>query len=295
MSETEFIHLRPIEMKQALEFTASTTGFAPRFLEKDYWCSLILRELYRVECSLVFKGGTLLTKAFTGFDRLSEDLDFTLPTQVTDSRSVRSQRAKKVKGRFDQVAEDLDLTWIGDWVGHNNSKQYRGRLQYPSVLEETESVLVEVGQREAILTQAVDTPLETLLKEPLFQEPAVAKYTAKTLSLEEAYAEKLRAALTREPAAIRDLYDIWLAHRLGLLPNENAEWLNLVQLKSKGLDLAQALSISRVQAFKAGIKTELVPMLRSESIRTFHFERAVELLDTMLHDLLSIQQPDIRP
>lgn len=292
MSENEFIHLRPIEMKQALEYTASTTGFAPRFLEKDYWCSLILRELYREECPLIFKGGTLLSKAFTGFNRLSEDLDFTLPTQTADSRSIRSQRAKEMKGRFDQIAEVIGLSWIEDWSGHNNSRQYQGRLQYPSVLGDTESVLIEMGQREAILTQAVDTPLETLLKEPLFQEPAVAVFTAHTLSLEEAYAEKLRAALTREPAAIRDLYDIWQAHSLDLLPIDNAHWLDVVRRKCSDLDLVQSLSARRVQTFEVGIQGELAPMLRSETIRLFQFEKAIKLLSTLLDKLTSEQGPN---
>ncbi|MCZ6671698.1 MAG: nucleotidyl transferase AbiEii/AbiGii toxin family protein [Verrucomicrobia bacterium] len=189
MPEDEHIHLRPAEMRQALEFTASDTGFAPRFQEKDYWCSMILSELYREECRLVFKGGTLLSKAFTGFNRLSEDLDFTLPTQENTSRSTRSKRAKQVKDRFDRIADALGLSWTEGWSGHNNSSQYRGRLQYPSVLGEAESVLIEVGQREAILSQAVETTLRTLLKEPLFQEPALATFTANTLSLEEAYAD----------------------------------------------------------------------------------------------------------
>lgn len=66
----------PEELRAAIEFTAEQTGFAPRLVEKDYFCSVILEALAVGDASLVFKGGTCLAKAHGGFSRLSEDLDF---------------------------------------------------------------------------------------------------------------------------------------------------------------------------------------------------------------------------
>ena len=44
-------------------------------IEKDYYCSLILNYFFNGDTSLVFKGGTCLSKVYVDFYRLSEDLD----------------------------------------------------------------------------------------------------------------------------------------------------------------------------------------------------------------------------
>ena len=66
----------PEELREAIRFTAEETGFAPRLIEKDYFCSVILEALAAADVPLVFKGGTCLAKVHSGFFRLSEDLDF---------------------------------------------------------------------------------------------------------------------------------------------------------------------------------------------------------------------------
>ncbi len=287
MNKVDPIHQRPAEMKQALEFTASKTGFVPHFLEKDYWCSIILKQLHHDGTELVLKGGTLLSKAFTSFNRLSEDLDFTLPAFQNTSRKTRSARAKKVASQLNRLIENLQLSWEEEWTGHNNSKQYAGRIRYPSVLRERESILIEVGQREPIADKIVDTPLKTLLQDPLHQEPVFLPFPARSLSLMEAYAEKVRATLTREKPAIRDLYDIWIASKMDLLPIGDSNWLNLIHAKCEDFDLTEALSVSRETQFQAGIETELIPMLRSEAAENFQYESALAFAERLLSQLLN--------
>ena len=71
----------------ALEFTASLTGFSARLIEKDYFCSLLLRDFAPLfQASLIFKGGTCLSKVYADFYRLSEDLDFVIPMPEKASR-----------------------------------------------------------------------------------------------------------------------------------------------------------------------------------------------------------------
>ena len=57
------------ELQAAVEFTAAKTGFQPTLVEKDFWCSVVLGRLYAAgDCPLVFKGGTLLSKAYVPLD-----------------------------------------------------------------------------------------------------------------------------------------------------------------------------------------------------------------------------------
>jgi len=271
----ERIHERPQEFKAALEFTAAETGFSARLIEKDYWCSLLLRELFTsANLPLVFKGGTLLSKAFAGFDRLSEDLDFTISTNDTVKRSTRSRNAKLVESDLARVGRVLGLDWTEKWIGHNNSTQHRGRLGYPSISGDNDSILVEVSQREEVICGAEYTPLRTLLLDPLFSEAVLPPFTVRALSRKEAYAEKVRAALTREVPAIRDLYDLWQGMRAGLIPHGDPSWLALTNRKCDRHDLSEACSELRLEKFRRGLSADLRPVLRSGAMDEFPFPEA---------------------
>jgi predicted nucleotidyltransferase component of viral defense system len=73
--------------RDALTRTASETGFSERLIEKDYFCSLLLKDLgVLFGQGLVFKGGTCLSKVHADFFRLSEDLDFGISVKPDASR-----------------------------------------------------------------------------------------------------------------------------------------------------------------------------------------------------------------
>lgn len=282
------LHLRPQEFRAALDYTAAETGFSARLIEKDYWCSLILRGLFLdLDTPLVFKGGTLLSKAFAGFDRLSEDLDFAISTSTEVGRAARSRNAAKIEARLKAVASNLGLQWAEPWTGHNGSTQHGGRLSYPAARGSRENILIEVSQRETLMTEAVKVPLNTLLLNPLFAEPVLPPVTAIALSRKEAYAEKTRAALTRDEPAIRDLYDLLQGRRAGFVPLEDAAWMSMVRQKCTGLDLSSACSPSRHERFRIGVETDLLPVLRSGAAAQFKIAEAWKIVETIQAKLLA--------
>jgi predicted nucleotidyltransferase component of viral defense system len=104
----------PAGLQAAVEFTAAETGFIPALIEKDYWCSVVLWRLFaNGDCPLVFKGGTLLSKAFVTFNRLSEDLDFTLPTDKSVTRGERSRRGKEIASMVMAIAGEFAMKTVG--------------------------------------------------------------------------------------------------------------------------------------------------------------------------------------
>lgn len=121
-------------------------------------------------------------------------------------------------------------------------------------------------------------PLATLLRDPLFDEEAVLPVRAESLSLTEVYAEKVRAALTREDPAPRDLFDLDYAVQQGVLDWEDADFLRLAARKvasEKGNDW---LGTGRLESFRRGIEGELRPVLRPDTFASFDFDRAVTTL-----------------
>lgn len=261
----------------ALNVTAASTGFAPRLVEKDYICTVLLHDLTCLVDRLVFKGGTCLAKVHGEFYRLSEDLDFMIPVDVGASRTHRRELARGLKqalgtieGRLARVRVRQSLT------GANRSTQYVATLSYDSVLREAEeTVKIEVGLREPLLTPVVRGRARTLVLDPVTGRGLVPEIEVPTLCWLEAMAEKLRAALTRRQVAIRDFYDVDHAvRRLGLDPADPV-LLDLVRRKlaMPGND-APCVSSARLDSLRRQVETELSPMLRPDDFDSFDLERA---------------------
>lgn len=270
------------ELQAAVEFTAAKTGFQPALVEKDFWCSVVLGRIYAAgNCPLVFKGGTLLSKAYAAFNRLSEDLDFTLPTGPEIKRSARSKRAREIAAAVERAAEGLLEADVEGWRSFNNSTQQRVALRYASVFGAEGTISLEIGQREEPMEEIAPVPLATLLRDPLFDEEAVLPVQATSLSRTEAYAEKVRAALTREDPAPRDLFDLDYAVQQGVLDGEDADFLRLAARKVATERQIEWFSSERIETFRRGIEGELRPVLRPDTFASFNFDRAVTTLEKL--------------
>jgi hypothetical protein len=75
-----FLDLTTEERRLYIEQAAIRRNVSPVVLEKDFWVCWLLGVLFESEFagSLVFKGGTSLSKAFGVIDRFSEDIDLSL-------------------------------------------------------------------------------------------------------------------------------------------------------------------------------------------------------------------------
>lgn len=75
-----FLDLPANERRLYIEQAAVRRNNSPVILEKDFWVSWLLAVLYESEFadSLVFKGGTSLSKVFGVIERFSEDIDLSL-------------------------------------------------------------------------------------------------------------------------------------------------------------------------------------------------------------------------
>ena len=269
--------------REAVLFTAGQTGLNATLIEKDYFCTVLLQYLYDQQDSpLIFRGGTCIGKVYADFYRLSEDLDFMISTPPEASISVRRKRMAPVRGWVRKISEEMSiLTLPEDFTGHNSSRQYVAYVTYPSVFltEEAARIKIEVGLREVPLMPPVQMKARTLLLNPFTRKSLVPDIALTTLSMKEAIAEKLRAALTRLEPAIRDFFDI------DYLASQNKMDLNdrhLFQLLAEKLKFPGNppidLSLARHEKLKTQINTELTPMLRPSDFESFDLDRALGLV-----------------
>ena len=130
--------------KDAIEATAQHFKMRPVFIEKDYWVTYVLRNLAisKFAGTVIFKGGTSLSKAYKCIDRFSEDIDLAILSpgnytgnqlknllkEVTETIAaglhvVERHSAEKKMGRmratvytYDKVLDDMDFGVIKDYV-----------------------------------------------------------------------------------------------------------------------------------------------------------------------------------
>ena len=261
--------------REALEFSAAKTGFPARLVEKDYYCTLLLQYLEGVDAELVFKGGTCLAKVHASFYRLSEDLDFSIPFPTDASRGQRSNRVRGLKSTIQQVEKELSKLRVDKpMTGANRSTQYSTILIYPSALtSETEKIKIEVGLREPLLIETLQGEARTILLNPVTESSMVPTVIVNSLSLQEAMAEKFRAALTRREAAIRDFYDIYYAISNLDISIQSNDFVELVKTKlaipgNEDINLSD----DRLEILRAQEKSELEPVLRPADFSNFDLE-----------------------
>jgi predicted nucleotidyltransferase component of viral defense system len=270
-------HEDPDAFLDLLTLTAARTGFQVRLVEKDYFCSVLLQYLAASCPGLVFKGGTCLAKVHMEFHRMSEDLDFTIPVPFGSTRSTRSRLADELKRSVSGIERQLSGFRIVTAVnGANNSTQYNAVVAYTSRggLQE-ETIKIEAGVREPLMTPAIRGEARTLLLDPGSDRALIPALPLTCLSHAETMAEKLRAALSRRDAAIRDFYDVDHAvHRRSYRVADTA-FLTLVRQKLElPGNIAVDLSAARFASLKAQLDTALEPVLRPVDFASFDLDRA---------------------
>ena len=282
------LHEDPALFREAVNYTAAATGFVPRLIEKDYFCTVLLQHLAEAGGGLVFKGGTCLAKVHAEFYRLSEDLDFAIPTPVDASRVERRRRVAESKAAIAAIGELLPgLRVLTALTGANDSTQYAAVIGYASLLSrQEESIKIEVGLREPLLTPAVPGEARTLLHDPISGSPLVTALIVPCLSRAEAMAEKLRAALSRREAAIRDYYDIDHAVRRQGIEVLEPELIGLLRKKlavagNNPVDVSPA----RLAALRPQLESQLKAVLRARDFGEFDLDRAFATLAKVAAEL----------
>lgn len=117
----EFLKLPTAERRLYIEQAAIRRNVSPVILEKDFWVCWLLGILFESEfaASLVFKGGTSLSKVFGVIERFSEDIDLSVSPgflNLPEPGSSRNQankwmtRAEAACGRAvqDQIQPRLE-------------------------------------------------------------------------------------------------------------------------------------------------------------------------------------------
>jgi predicted nucleotidyltransferase component of viral defense system len=211
-------------------------------IEKDLILHQILSDLSNdrfFSTNFLFKGGTCLIKAYFGYLRFSEDIDFTWKDQSVfngmSQKAIRAYLSKvidKIGEIFEKIAGKRGLDFkceksSTDYIEFGGgNKTCTFKIWYISeVLNRRSFLKVQINFVESMCFPPKDGQLRGLLTgeheelEVLF--PEYAEYNKKIsfgiYDTREILSEKVRALLTREGTKARDFLDVYfICRRFGI-------------------------------------------------------------------------------
>jgi len=167
--QQEWVRLPKIRKTNILLALSKTLKLPTHAIEKDWWVVQTLRLIFETDCadSLVFKGGTSLSKAWGLINRFSEDIDLALDRKFLGFEGdLSNQQIKKLrKASFAYITdkfyptlktkfEETGLTNVEINITETTDSDQDPRIIeifYPSVFDNMgyirPKVIIEVGSR----------------------------------------------------------------------------------------------------------------------------------------------------
>ncbi|WP_418603570.1 nucleotidyl transferase AbiEii/AbiGii toxin family protein [Hwangdonia sp.] len=213
----------------AIVATAQHFGIAEIYVEKDYWVTFALKQIFTDKTSkniAVFKGGTSLSKCFGIIERFSEDIDMVVIKDDGETDSSLKRKLKKVTSTLETV-----MTVIPDHPLENKRGKIRkvvygydkagvkgayGQVRDQIVLEV--SSLGNSHPSESVNVHSMVTEFIATTNNPdLIKEFQLEPFAVTVISIERTFCEKIislvRFSYTENPLEdlankVRHTYDL---------------------------------------------------------------------------------------
>ncbi len=122
--------------KDAVTITAQMLSLPEIYVEKDYWVTLAIHQIFTSDVSelTILKGGTALAKTFSFINRFSEDIDLVALRSLEDSPNKLKARLKKITESIIDLMPEIEVDGITNKKGlirktaHSYSKAFSGEF-----------------------------------------------------------------------------------------------------------------------------------------------------------------------
>lgn len=208
--------------EQAVLKTAEYLKIDAGIVEKDYYVTLILKEISLTVPDLVFKGGTSLSKCHKVINRFSEDIDLTVEYETKPSEGKRRSLKKNIVDTIEKSGLVLA-----------NPDEIKSRREFNKYIVDYPSIFTQAGLKNHLQIEtmikiraypnqemnAASLIYDYFVKEgfsELIDEHALAPFTIKVQSAERTFVDKIFALadyyladnVTEHSRHIYDLYKL---------------------------------------------------------------------------------------
>ena len=199
------LHLDRTAFRVLVDSIHERTGYREDVIEKDYYVTLILKELADKQINglpAYFKGGTALYKALKTTNRFSEDIDLSVDVRDAASRTQSDKWLEQATKKYNSLLRDKA-------AGRTNRSEIISVYDYePVAAYDADDALQRFGKLKIEATSfTISEPVESMEIAPMLYELAsdeekrilesqyqVSPFQIKTISLERAFIDKLFAA-----------------------------------------------------------------------------------------------------
>lgn len=221
------LHTNKELFKDAIQATAQDLKLREIYVEKDYWVTLALFEIFNSDLGkeVVFKGGSSLSKCYKVIERFSEDIDLVILKHKGDSDNQLKNRTRKVSKVVERIMPEIHVEGVTNKMGnirktaHEYPKGFDG--SYGQVRKQVIVEATWLGHHEPYVNMEVSTLLADMMSEkkqgPLLREYGMEPFEIQVLGLSRTICEKImslvRFSRTETPIAdlrnkIRHIYDL---------------------------------------------------------------------------------------
>lgn len=226
------LHHNKEDFEQIVQATADDLGLGSFQVEKDYYVSLFLKELQKMDndIQIVFKGGTSLSKCYDVINRFSEDID--LSVKFNTEKITTSER-RKLKTSIIEIIELLGMNFINPEevgsrrdhnqynVGYNNVFQ-PDENTVPYIIVETIVVYRPYPVKEMETSNYITKYLEKNNRTDLIEKYELSPFVMLIQTIERTFVDKLFAICdyhlegeyNRYSRHIYDIHMIWESEML---------------------------------------------------------------------------------
>jgi hypothetical protein len=226
------LHQHKEEFEQIVQATADHLGLGNFQVEKDYYVSLFLKELQKIDndIQIVFKGGTSLSKCYDIIDRFSEDID--LSVKFNKDKITTSER-RKLKTSITKIIELLGMNFINpeEVRSKRNHNQYNVGYDHifqpdentvPHIIVETIVVYRPYPIKEMEISNYITKYLKKNNRADLIEKYEMSPFLMPIQTMERTFIDKLFAICdyhlqkeyNRYSRHIYDIHMIWNSGKL---------------------------------------------------------------------------------
>ncbi len=239
--------------------SGQSQGFSVYKLEKDFYLTILLILISRNFPELVFKWWTCLNKIYFDYYRLSEDLDFVLILEW--GRKSRKTTLEQYKQNLSQLFAPLWFVLVDQRTKYNEDTQGIFEFKYTSLIDGSkDKIKVDIRIETALKKLPINKEIIAIYQDPISDKVFFQNHTIQVMDLDEIFAEKMRASLTRIEPAIRDFFDIHYAKQKAF------DFMNiqdLIQEKVAEVNFVYTIDQDGVfEELQRQVKTELDPVLK---------------------------------
>ena len=120
--------------RDAVRITAQQMNIPSEFVEKDYWVTYALFNIFNNEIGkdTVFKGGTALSKCYHLIERFSEDIDLVVLRREGESNNKLTTKIKTISDVVNAVLPEVNIEGLTQKMGmnrktaHSYNKEFKG-------------------------------------------------------------------------------------------------------------------------------------------------------------------------